>query len=726
MKKSFLLAIIGALMAFSLAACEGSTPQASGPNNDDNNNEQEQIDNTGLDETASYTLRVISGSSISMGHNDSAQVLLELVNADTGEAVADAGLYLTLDMSVSKSASFSRSSNNKTSLGVYTEYDGVASATIYSAAKNATGKFTASLPNHDCNSVEITISINDEGGDNPGNEEGTTGNVFVTLNNSESQVADSAELFIKEIENSSYASSLCEDFLSGIGINNEDAFYSMNRIGSSGTHTFRNLTAGKKVVVWAVGYSGNNEVAKACAESASAVSASAPIDVELTFKDLPPNLDHDYDVMLGIDLTKIMPETWLKWFNLVDNIFTTPVGTAIYYALWAWETNAADGIPSFTIPVVNIKIDIWEIVTGNYELNELLINCEMVDGTKTGACPSFNYLLGEIEVFPWAIQEIETALENIENFGPVYNSIKAVGQDILEQAQNFNVGARFELAMEDDNTLSITETWTHVVWTWRLNDTSADCPNGSTCGRHAFEFSKNGEYSDSIVNKKYSGNVAANATNDGYTVTLPSNHAFILKYGALLKILINDVVVPQIMINDKDHLNTDGENVVVNGDESLGDLLNYWIPCGKVSTAVHNWLGSLSVGGYDLGALATGLISQEKLDEYCELGLNTAGNFAMDKLAELVVDADIKVRAGSSFELNELDGDRAPTVLENLDYDIGLTVEEINDEGHVVGEETYDAHLTGEGIFAVDPQTPEHCAEFLSLSYERAEAACGN
>lgn len=715
MKKSFLLAIIGALMAFSLAACEGSTPQASGPNNDDNNNEQEQIDNTGLDETASYTLRVISGSSISMGHNDSAQVLLELVNADTGEAVADAGLYLTLDMSVSKSASFSRSSNNKTSLGVYTEYDGVASATIYSAAKNATGKFTASLPDHDCNSVEITISINDEGGDNPGNEEGTTGNVFVTLNNSESQVADSAELFIKEIENSSYASSLCEDFLSGIGINNEDAFYSMNRIGSSGTHTFRNLTAGKKVVVWAVGYSGNNEVAKACAESASAVSASAPIDVELTFKDLPPNLDHDYDVMLGIDLVNIMPTSWRTWFDLIDNIFTTPVGTAIYYALWAWEYKG--GGASLNLGVTTV--DFWDDVTGDMELGALLDACGIPNGEPGANCPS----LLTFKLFPLAVNAAEDALDEIDGFGDIYASIKTVGNNILSMAKKFDIGARFNLSMTDEDTLSVTETWTHVVWTWQLNDTSPECTKGSdtynaaTCGRHAFDFSKSG----SVVNETYDADFAAN-TNDGYTVTLPNEHAFLLRYGALLKILIDDVVVPQIMLNDKDQLNTDGDDVVVNGDESLGDLLNYWIPCTKFTTWLHNWLSGLNT----VGPLIGGFLSQSTLDGYCELGLNAAGDFAMDKLAELVVDANIKVRAGSSFELNELDGDRAPTVLENLDYDIGLTVEEVNEEGHVTGEKTYDAHLTGEGIFAVDPQTPEHCAEFLSLSYERAEAACGN
>jgi len=715
MKKSFLLAIIGALMAFSLAACEGSTPQASGPNNDDNNNEQEQIDNTGLDETASYTLRVISGSSISMGHNDSAQVLLELVNADTGEAVADAGLYLTLDMSVSKSASFSRSSNNKTSLGVYTEYDGVASATIYSAAKNATGKFTASLPNHDCNSVEITISINDEGGDNPGNEEGTTGNVFVTLNNSESQVADSAELFIKEIENSSYASSLCEDFLSGIGINNEDAFYSMNRIGSSGTHTFRNLTAGKKVVVWAVGYSGNNEVAKACAESASAVSASAPIDVELTFEDLPPNLDNDYDVMLGIDLVNIMPTSWRTWFDLIDNIFTTPVGTAIYYALWAWEYKGGGA----SLNLGFMTVDFWDDVTGDMELGALLDACGIPNGEPGANCPS----LISFKLFPLAVNAAEDALDEIDGFGDIYASIKTVGNNILSMAKKFDIGARFNLSMTDEDTLSVTETWTHVVWTWQLNDTSPECTKGSatynaaTCGRHAFDFSKSG----SVVNETYDADFAAN-TNDGYTVTLPNEHAFLLRYGALLKILIDDVVVPQIMLNDKDQLNTDGDDVVVNGDESLGDLLNYWIPCTKFTTWLHDWLSGLDTVGPVIG----GFLSQSTLDGYCELGLNAAGDFAMDKLAELVVDANIKVRAGSSFELNELDGDRAPTVLENLDYNIGLTVEEVNEEGHVTGEKTYDAHLTGEGIFAVDPQTPAHCAEFLSLSYERAEAACGN
>lgn len=719
MKKSFLLAIIGALMAFSLAACSGDTPQASQGNSGEENTKPEEIQNPDLDETASYTLKVISDRSISMGHNDSAQVLFELVNADTGEAVADAGLYLTLDMSVSKSASFSRSSNNKTSLGVYTEFDGVASATIYSAAKNATGKLIASLPEFDCNSVEITISINDEGGDNPGNEEGTTGNVFVTLNNSESQVADSAELFIKEIENSSYASSLCEDFLSGIGINNEDAFYSMNRIGSSGTHTFRNLTAGKKVVVWAVGYSGSNEVAKACAESASAVSASAPIDVELTFEDLPPNLDNDYDVMLGIDLTKIMPETWLKWFNLVDNLFESPVGTAIYYALWWWEYRGeyAETGGGSTISL-GFSVNIWDTIVADQELEELLENCGIPNGTASSSCPKFM----SMNLFPLAVNAAEDALEGIQGFGNVYASIKEVGQDILEQAQNFNVGARFELAMEDDNTLSITETWTHVVWTWRLNDTSADCPNGSTCGRHAFEFSKNGEYSDSVVNKQYSGNVAANATNDGYTVTLPEEHAFILKYGALLKILINDVVVPQIMLNDQDQLNTDGETVEVNGDESLGDLLNYWIPCGKVSAAVYGWLSGIDT----IGPLIGNFLSQSTLDGYCELGLNAAGDFAMDKLAELVVDANIKVRAGSSFELNDLNAERAPTVLENLNYDIGLTVDEINDEGHVVGEDTYNAHLTGEGIPAVTPLTAAQCAQFLNLSAERAEAACGN
>ena len=720
MKKSFLLAIIGALMAFSLSACSGDSPQAGNNNNEQEQNDPPDIENPNLNKDAAYTIIFESDRSISMGHNDSAQVFFKLVNADTQEPVADAGLLLTLDMSVSKSASFSRSSNNKTSIGVYTESDGVAGASIYSAAKNATGTLTVSLPEHDCNELEITISIHEEGTGTGDIEDNTTGNVFVTLNNSESLVADSAELFIKEIENSSSVSSLCDDFMAGYGIGNEDELYIVNRLSSIPVeHTFRNLTAGKKVVVWAVGFKNNSEVARACAESTSTVSATAPISVDLTFEDLPPNLDNDYDVMLGIDLTKIMPETWLKWFNLVDNLFESPVGTAIYYALWWWEYRGeyAETGGGSTISL-GFSVNIWDTIVADQELEELLENCGIPNGTASSSCPKFM----SMNLFPLAVNAAEDALEGIQGFGNVYASIKEVGQDILEQAQNFNVGARFELAMEDDNTLSITETWTHVVWTWRLNDTSADCPNGSTCGRHAFEFSKNGEYSDSVVNKQYSGNVAANATNDGYTVTLPEEHAFILKYGALLKILINDVVVPQIMLNDQDQLNTDGETVEVNGDESLGDLLNYWIPCGKVSAAVYGWLSGIDTIGTYIGMF----LSESTLDSYCELGLNTAGNFAMDKLAELVVDADIKVRAGSSFELNELDGDRAPTVLENLDYNIGLTVEEVNEEGHVTGEKTYDAHLTGEGIFAVDPQTPAHCAEFLSLSYERAEAACGN
>lgn len=717
MKKSLLLALIGALMAFAISACSSESPQAGNPN--------EEVDagtNPNLPDDT-YSLVSLNGTQIFLGHDDSAEILLKVVNSEN-EVVGDASLLLSLEMSAKNSASFSASSSNTTRVAISTDADGIAVANIYSAAKNATGKITATLPGHDCNEEEISVTVHQEDGSG---EEGKTGSVAVTLNNTNPASATSAEIYIKEIENSSTASSLCEDFMAGYEISDSTAAQYIRSLGARASHTFKGMTVGKKVIVYAYGQKGNDVVASGCTESTGTVSASTPLDVVLDLEAYPPNFDNNYDVMLGIDFSNIMPASWKTWFDLIDNVFTSPVGTAIYYALWYWEYRGQQGEDGAQFengggtPTI-LGYNIWDAITGDMEPGELFSACGIPEGTAGANCPN---IFGA-KLFPLAVDAAENALEGIEGFGDTYGSIKTVGQNILSMAKKFDVGARFELE-ETASGLSITETWTHIVWTWRLNDESPECTtayDAETCGRHAFDFAGT-DYANSVVHTTYEGTYAANSS-DGYTITLPKEHSFLLKYGALIKILIDRVVVPQIMNNDKDGVDSDGDPIAVTPNASLGTLLNYWIPCGKVSEAVWNWLNNLKISNIQIGQLLTGLIDQESLNGYCEQGLDAAGNYAMKQLATLVADANIKVKQGSSFELNAIDGDRIPTSFEKLDYLIGLTVENRDEDGNLISTDEYNAHLTGEGILAVDPLTAAHCADFLSLSDTAAQAACGN
>lgn len=722
MKKSLWLALIGALMAFAISACSGDTPQAGNPDIvvDAGNNDNLPDD--------SYSIVSLSGDKIYLEHDDSAEILLKVVNSEN-ELVEGASLLLTLEMSARNSASFSASSSNTTSVAISTDADGIATAQIYSASKNATGTITATLPGHDCNTVEFTVTVNEE--DGGGGTEETTGSVAVTLNNPTS--ATSAELYIKEIENSSSTSGLCDDFMAGYEISSYTSMQYVRSLGTTASQTFKGMTVGKKVVVYAYGQVGNDVVASGCVESTGTVSASTPLNVVLDLQAYPPNFDNNYDAMLGIDFTNIMPDSWKTWFDLIDNIFTSPVGTAIYYALWYWEYRGQQGVDGADYengggtPTL-LGYNVWDTITGDMALGELFDACGIPGGTATATCPTFSaFGLINLQLFPLAVTAAEDALAEIDGFGATYEAIKTVGQNILSMAKSFDVGARFQLA-ETASGLSITETWTHVVWTWQLNDESPECAKGTatydaaTCGRHAFNFAKT-DYASSVVHTTYEGTYAANSS-DGYTVTLPSDHSFVLKYGALLKILIDDVVVPQIMNNDKDGLDSDGDTFTrpVASDASLGTLLNYWIPCGKVSVAVYDWLTGINT----IGPMIGGILTASALEGYCEQGLDAAGDYAMKQLATLVADANIKVKQGSSFELNDIDGDRIPTSFEDLDYLIGVTVENTDENGNVTSTNEYNAHLTGEGILAVDPLTAAHCADFLSLSDTAAQAACGN
>lgn len=749
-------------MSFAAIGCGDTSPLAgidAGPTPDI---DIEDANNNDLD-NGSYLLINQGAKRISLGYNESAPISIKLTTV-SGAVVANAKILLELSMDVDRTASLSNA-GAKYSTVVKTDNKGIASANVYSANQDATGFLTATLHGTagtllECNSLSIKIVVKKDDGetttdggtldDDDIDPTGKTGSITVSVVNNSG--ARKAEINVLPIE-SSDSTDYCSKILTGTGLNTFTTSKTISVASGSGGAIFRNIDANKRAVVFAYGLDENeNEIGNADCTTTNVIAAGKTESVQLSLERVPealPDLDQSYDTLLHLDLTTIMPPSWQKWFNLVDDIFTSPIGTAIYYALYAWEFrgNYAQTGGGSTIDLKIMSVNVWNaVIRGNLDHNptasELMINCDLMEGTKTGSCPEFTlsalvFSVGPYEVFPLAVNAAEDYLNGLGNFGEIYDDIKTVGSNITTMARRFDIGARFDVQKTSDTEVNITETWTHVVWTWQLNDESDACTSSHSsaeykkCGRHAFPLVKNGNMASSFVHEVYPANLTVPASGT-VTMKLPTEHDFLLKYGALLRILINNVVVPQV-ISHGDGYDADGDPVQLTADSDLGTLLNYLIPCYKIAEGLHDWLeektSEWEVSGINIGQIIMGFLDTGKLDGYCESGLNAGSSYALAQLDKLIADANVKVRSGSSFEVTSVQNN-VPQVLKNLHYKVGVTVNgsQVNEDGDVIsGSSTnYDATITGEGILAVDtPPGVVQCADFLVLTDEAAMEACG-
>ena len=754
MKKSLLVALLGAALSFGAVNCGGESPARP--------DIPIEVDAGNPDEFRDYDVMLsASPNRVSMDQKSDKTIELHLQHVASGMNVANANILLTLDMSPSKTVSFSNSSNKPKTV-VQTDENGKASATIYSAATDAQGTITATVsgvntcnggaPTEACQTILVTVQNIDNGdGGIIDEEDETYGTVNVSITNESDAVF--AEVNVMAVGLGQNGEDICSNILAGGNPGFPDDGKTIS-ISSSGNVSLARALAGSKAVVYAYGLDSmrNNTVSTACTVTSGAVTHGTPTNVSLTLQAPAMDFDHDYDVRMGINFANIMPESWKKWFDLVDNIFLSPVGTGVYYALWYWKykTNVKTQYSLFGL----VTVDFWQDITGDLDLATLNSVCDIAHGgaNPTNQCPEFNYYLGRLYAYPTIVKAAEDALNDINGFGPVYKSIKLIGSDLMSMIKQFDVGARFQIQQANDNSLQIHESWTHVVWTWRYgNDGTVECQNSDkTCGRHAFNFAKEMELKDSAVDETYPMTLTKLSTGR-YQVTLPTQHEFTIKYGALIKILIEQVVAPVVINKDKDGYTTDcidgdcanGHERIVdqNGLEhypniqkaTLGALLNYWIPCSLIAKVVYDWVAektaNWSIGNFNIGSLITSFLSAETLDGYCEMGLNAAGDYAMDSLKDLVADAGVKVKEGS-FVLENPDSAQVPQKLSNLNYKIGVTVEETDEDGNPTGNvQEYNAAITGEGQLA-NPggntaATPAQCQQFLILSSDAAQAACG-
>ncbi|MDR0965862.1 MAG: hypothetical protein LBM75_05080 [Myxococcales bacterium] len=682
MKKSLLLALFGALMMVALPACSDDVIVVQADAGEDD------IDVPNILDPGVYTLRYYGQNPVRLGHDTSYDLAFEFVD-ENNTPKADVNIRLNLSMNESDAASFASASNRPTWVAV-TDADGYASATVYGLKKNGTGTILVTVQTEagaEVNSLSIPIVV--EGGAIVEN----TGNVSVVVNNS--TTATKASIYINEIGSSSYPS--CEQFMGGVFLPtsmNTTNSTSKNNIGSSVNHTFSNLTAGNKVIVYVEGMDGgNNVLALGCQESTTTVSASAPIDVVVTLEALPVNYDQNYDVLLGLHLSEIIPAQWQQWFGLVDGLFRSPIGTAVYYIV--------KYIPSFNISTY--EIDLFDMIVGGMTLTEVLDACD------AGQCPVLRTgvtipILGDLDsilatfgvnfsVYQLIMDQAEAYIDaNV----PYYDQIKTVGSDIVAMAKDFDIGARFELTEDASGNLNIHETWTHIVWTWKLNEACRNNSADLTCGRHAFNIAEVGNF---IVDLDYTGVISGDR--DIVTVTLPQDHSFPLKYGALVKMLVNKVVVPQVMGSSY----TSGAG--------LDGLIDYWIKCDNLGSNIDTWLDAQGEPMHTIG----GFITAAQLASYCRQGLKAGVDAAMNQLTGLEANVNLIVPTDSYFKLTDLDASSLEySRLYDLKYNVSWN-------GETSTGQTFGAGITGEGAIA---EEPSDCESFLLLTPAAAQAACGN
>jgi hypothetical protein len=283
-----------------------------------------------------------------------------------------------------------------------------------------------------------------------------------------------------------------------------------------GQRTFTGLPTGHKVTVLVSGRNNLAQVGVGCVEGAAIVGGGTT-PVAVTLEQEPTAYAADYDVLMGIALGNVLPEPYESAVGTVTAILADPAGWAVYQALVQ-----ADAFFVFT------TFTYWD-----------------VNGVSVQA--SYQDVSTHPEVFnTWRTARgiVDTMLAN--QLGQAYVDVTTASGDIRTTVTNFEVGARYHLAEAPASRPphEVTESWNDLVFTWRYG-----CAPGDVgCARRPVALD-DPELAPAATTYRVAISHAPLAGPPPETErfqVLPEPHAFMLRYGAVILIALNEVVFPNL------------------------------------------------------------------------------------------------------------------------------------------------------------------------------------
>jgi len=331
--------------------------------------------------------------------------------------------------------------------------------------------------------------------------------------------------------------------------------------------TFAGQTVGHRVTAISFGYNAlDQKFARVCTENLTLTGGVQPV-VHTLVQD-PTAFAGSYDVLLNVDLGQALPEPYETTVGTLLDILSDPVGYVVYEAMRL--ANANSGFTNFLL-----------YDSDNNGSDDAVATYQMAI-TETGVYMVFNSVRGQVV----------DLVENNATVGPIYTRVTTVTGDISTAVREFEIGANYTVTTQAEAPgYHVAETWNDVIFTWHRG-----CPTGDEgCARRLID----GGMRLSPVASMYAAGIARSTPLMGETERFqlsPQNHVVVLRYGAVIQLLLEEIVYPELT-----------------GDPSanaLLDVLESIIDCNDVGTAIANSvpLGSASFyAGYctqGLGAVA--------------------------------------------------------------------------------------------------------------------------
>lgn len=314
-----------------------------------------------------------------------------------------------------------------------------------------------------------------------------------------------------------------------------------------GSQTFNAQPTGSLATAIATGSNARGEVvARGCTEGVRLVGATTNV-IAVVLAQLPSDLTGSYDALLQVDIGSALPPPYGPVIVTVTDVLSDPAGWAIYQTLAAVDRSIGSTFVNWTPP------------TGG--------------GPRTA---TFDEVRSNPNIFnTWRVASatLDTFLEN--QLGQPYIDVTNVGGDIAHVIRNFEVGAGFAITSTGTHDrLRVEEEWKALVFQWQLG-----CPNGDLgCARRAIALS--GANANLAPARATYGVRVSHAPNGSETERFAlamDPHAINLRYGAVILLVLNQIVFP----------NLPG---TIAGN-SIAQVLGNVVRCADVALALSNATG---------------------------------------------------------------------------------------------------------------------------------------
>ena len=321
----------------------------------------------------------------------------------------------------------------------------------------------------------------------------------------------------------------CADFASVVDVSKAQATVTSPTVSISGTYPFVNLPnlqqdQAQQYTVVGLARAGTGPTrAWACNDADGKVEYGSPTYVELTLKDLPPNLVGTYDVTSTFDLVSGLPPAVATSVSTVAGFFQNPTAEILLLACKLGGSNSTLGSFCGYLFVDPANPDINQL-TGTGDIAAQIINAILV-GILESNCPykTDPTLCGKIY---WTGKDVSGILGSFQILSTVTFNKEPDGNGFIP--------AQY-----------VKEVWHSVRLRWTLGKNCL--PGDPDCGWQKFSLSQIPGIEDAI-----SGSFDATVL-PAWTLTI-APHKLDLKYGTLINFAIEKWLLPKLFGDGSDGL----------------------------------------------------------------------------------------------------------------------------------------------------------------------------